>query len=203
MTLANIAQTQNSYSHTAIIDSGANMHILQQTLSRFTDNTYEKHSSVASFSGNTSRSTFRGDFSCTVLTEHKQMQHLHNTHSAIVVPDTVRHLLSVHQLQKAGHTIVLSSKRATIQIDSLHEQFVPFSMCPTTVPSLWLIHLLPPATVTSRIYSIPATALNASTDFDRSKLADSHTAELDHHDAETIDTRLSGHQKLGNPSLKL
>jgi len=74
-------------------------------------------------------------------------------------------------------------------------------MCPTT--GLWLmIHLLPPATVTSRIYSIPATALNASTDFDRSKLADSHTAELDHHDAETIDTRLSDHQKLGHPSLK-
>jgi len=65
-----------------------------------------------------------------------------------------------------------------------------------------MIHLLPPATVTSRIYSIPATALNASTDFDRSKLADSHTAELDHHDAETIDTRLSDHQKLGHPSLK-
>jgi hypothetical protein len=53
-----------------------------------------------------------------------------------------------------------------------------------------------------RIYSIPATALNASTDFDRSKLADSHTAELDHYDAETIDTRLSDHQKLGHPSLK-
>jgi hypothetical protein len=47
VTLANIAQTQNSYRHTAIIDSGTNMYILQQLLSQFTYNTYEKHSSVA------------------------------------------------------------------------------------------------------------------------------------------------------------
>ena len=96
MTLANTIQTQHSYSHTAIIDSGTNMHILQQTL--FADNTYEKHSSVASFSGNTSRSTLRGDLSCTVLTEQQRMLHLHNTDSAIIVPDSVRNLLSVQQL---------------------------------------------------------------------------------------------------------
>jgi len=69
MTLANMAQTQDSYSRAANIDSGTNMHILQQTT--FTDNTYEEPSSVASFSGNTSRSTLRGDLSCTVLTGHK------------------------------------------------------------------------------------------------------------------------------------
>ena len=198
MTLANLEQTHNVYSHIAIIDSGTNMHILHQTL--FADRTYEEHSLVASFSGKTSRSTLRGDLSCTVLTENKQMLHLHNTDSAIVVPDTVRNLLSVHQLQKAGHTITLGSKRAGIQINSSHEHFVPFSLCPTT--GLWLIHLLPPAAATTRVYSIPATVLNASTDLDRSKLAYSHTSELDDQDADSIDTRLSDHQKLGHPSFK-
>ena len=43
MTLANLEQTHNVYSHTAIIDSGTNMHILHQAL--FADRKYEEHSS--------------------------------------------------------------------------------------------------------------------------------------------------------------
>ena len=135
-----------------------------------------------------------------MLTEQQRMLHLHNTDSAIIVPDTVRNLLSVQQLQKAGHTVILSSKRAGIQIDSAHEHFVPFSLCPTT--GLWQIHLLPPAAATNRVYCIPTTALNASTDIDRQYLADSHTDEIDPRNEEAIDTRLSDHQKLGHPSFK-
>jgi len=77
---------------------------------------------------------------------------------------------------------------------------VPFSLCPTT--GLWQIHLLPPAAATNRVYCIPTTALNASTDIDRQYLADSHTDEIDPRNEEAIDTRLSDHQKLGHPSFK-
>jgi len=68
----------STYSHTAIIDSGTNMHVLQQTL--FADNTYEKHSSVASFSGNTRSHTDEVDprneeAIDTRLSDHQKLGH--------------------------------------------------------------------------------------------------------------------------------
>jgi len=116
----------STYSHSAIIESGTNMHILQHSL--FVTDTYEKHSSVASFSGASSRSTLKGSLSCT---DKRQLLHLHNTDSVLIVPDTVRNLLSVHQLQMAGHTVVLGQK-VGIQIDSHKAHFVPFTVCPIT-----------------------------------------------------------------------
>ena len=98
----------STYSHSAIIDSGTTMLILQHSL--FVTDNYEKHSSVASFLGASSRSTLKGSLSCTVMTDKRQLLHLHNTDSALIVPDTVHNLLSVHQLQKAGHTVVLGHK---------------------------------------------------------------------------------------------
>jgi hypothetical protein len=172
----------STYSHSAIIDSGTNMHILQHSL--FVTDTYEKHSSVASFSGTSSRSTLKGSLSCTVTTDKKQLLHLYNTDSALIVPDTIRNLLSVHQLQKAGHTVVLGHK-AGIHIDSQNAHFVPFTVCPTT--GLWLLNLLPPPTATNRVYKVPTHLL---------------TANAETTDIENTDTRITDHQRLGHPSFK-
>jgi len=172
----------STYSHSAIIDSGTNMHILQHSL--FVTDTYEKHSSVASFSGASSTSTLKGSLSCTVMTDKRQLLHLHNTDSALIVPDTIRNLLSVHQLQKAGHTVVLGHK-VGIQIDSHNAHFVPFTVCPTT--GLWLLNLLPPPTATNRVYTVPTHLLTANTETT---------------DIEIPDTRITDHQQPGHPSFK-
>jgi len=172
----------STYSHSAIIDSGTTMLILQHSL--FVTDNYEKHSSVASFLGASSRSTLKGSLSCTVMIDKRQLLHLHNTVSALIVPDTVHNLLSVHQLQKAGHTVVLGHK-AGIQIDSHKEHFVPFTVCPIT--GLLLLFPLPPPTATNRVYTVHSRLLTANTETT---------------DIEIPDTPITDHQRLGHPSFK-
>jgi len=157
MVLTDTKQT-STCSHSAIIESGTNMHILQHSM--FVIDTYEKHSSVVSFSGASRRSTLKGSLSCTVMTDKRQLLHLHNTDSVLIVPDTIRNLLSVHQLQKTGHTVVFGHK-AGIQIDSHNAHFGPSALCPVTA---LLLFLLPPPTATNRVYTVPTYLLTANTE---------------------------------------
>ena len=92
----------------AIVDSGTSKHIFQcRTLLA---NAQESHIAVASFSGDTSRSTYSGDLLCTVRTEDGKLLPLSDINSALVVHDAKRPLWSVRHAQQAGHEIVFGNK---------------------------------------------------------------------------------------------
>jgi hypothetical protein len=84
----------------AIVDSGTSKHIFQcRTLLA---NAQESHIPVASFSGDTSRSTYSGDLLCTVRTEDGKLLPLSDSNSALAVPDAKRPLWSVRHAQQAA-----------------------------------------------------------------------------------------------------
>ena len=94
--------------------------------------------------------------SCTVQPDTSTRFHFQDTDSTLIVPDTIRNLLSVRQMQKSGHTIILGTK-TEFQINSNIEHFVPFIVCKTT--SLWVLPLLPPPSATNKVYTTPIPTL--------------------------------------------
>ena len=70
----------------AVVDSGTSMYILKGTT--FLTNLREHHVAVASFSGDTSRSTHTGDFFAFARTSNDRLAPLIDLNSALVVPDS-------------------------------------------------------------------------------------------------------------------
>ena len=106
------------------------MHILQSTT--FLSNPREHYAAVASFSGDTSRSTHTGDFFVFARTSDDRNAPLTDFNSALVVPDSQRTLYSVHQAQKSGHNIIFGTNPG-IELNGNSTDFIPFIQRPQTV----------------------------------------------------------------------
>ena len=171
----------NSYSSNhgyslAIVDSGTWMHIFQNTT--FLSNSRECHAAVASFSGDTSRSTHTGDFHALARTTDGRLTALMDSNSALVVPDSQRTLFSVRQAQQTGHIIIFGSQPGIKVFGNPHD-FIPFTQCPQS--GLWLLKLYPPQH--NKVYPV----FNKTTQSQDSQ-------------APTQEQRLNDHQRLGHVS---
>jgi len=140
---------QSPSSHFAVVDSGTSMHILQYRL--FTSNLSEDHTAVSGFSGNTSRSTHRGNFNCVVRAQNGRFIHLVDPSAALVIPDSHRNLYSVRHAHLAGHTVILGAQAGLLTYGD-PELFIPFIEDEST--GLWLLPLLPPPQAHNRVYAI-------------------------------------------------
>ena len=123
----------------ALVDSGASIHILLDTV--FLTDSHTDHTAVASFSGSTSRATLKGSFTATVLTTAQKRILLLDRDSALVVPDATQTLYSIAQARLNGHHVHFGSSPG-LAVHGNENSFVTFILDPHT--NMYLLPLTPP-----------------------------------------------------------
>ena len=139
-------------SNYAIVDSETPVHIVFDKI--FVTN--EDHTSVAGFSGSSSRSTHRGDLNIRTPIDNNKYVTLFDRNSTLIVPDCVHRLYSVRQATMHGHTVIIDCHKPGIRLNSNPKRFIPFVLDPES--KLRLLPLYPSLEQDNGIHALPKPA---------------------------------------------